>query len=122
MARTYAVRAGSLNDLRQRIVEGVLKLRFYYALIATIALLLVTGVQATADNPPMFGGHGYVNYTVNHVPTAQGALVDVTSQLTMDQDGHVFDLYGNQLVFSSTDSYIRDVNSQVVGFVYVAAP
>jgi hypothetical protein len=120
MARGTMLLACSPNGWRRWVVEVALRQRFYYALIATIAVLIASGVQATADDGPlMIVGHDYVYYTVDHVPGAQGTLADVTSQLTTDHEGHVFDLYGSELVFSGADNYIRDVNSQIVGFAYV---
>jgi hypothetical protein len=91
-------------------------------LVAALALgLLVASTGALGDTPGDTGpnyiaGHDYVNYNSNHVPVASGTITDVTASL-VNQDGHVFDIYGNELVMHS-DNSITNVNNVTVGFVY----
>ena len=68
-------------------------------------------------------GHVYVGYTANWVPSAQGTLVDVTTEIVADDDrGHVNDLHGNVLTIDSSTNTVCDSNAQATGFVYAGAP
>ena len=68
-------------------------------------------------------GHVYVGYTANWVPSAQGTLVDVTTEIVADDDrGHVNDLHGNVLFIDSSTNTVYDSNAQATGFVYAGVP
>ena len=93
---------------------------------ATIALcpLLFAGIPCATANAHLaalqyISNHAYVNYTADHVPCSSGVVEDVTGT-TFTEGGHVFDLYGNELVFRTTDSTIADVHGLTVRFVYSA--
>ena len=87
--------------------------------VVALTRLMVTPAIADDIYQP---GHVYVNYTTEWVPCAQGNLVDVTGQLSDDDQGHVHDIHGNVLTIDTSTNSVLDVNGHVSGFVYSAAP
>lgn len=86
-------------------------------LIAGLSVgLAPTSVKANAFMTQYLPGHFYVGYTVDHIPNPDGTIEEAVVAAT-DENGHTFDLYGNQIVFNTNGS-ISDSSSQVVGFVY----
>ena len=90
--------------------------------LAALSLIAICGAaigNARAAVAVYQSGHVYVNYTSAWVPCSQGNLVDVTTELVVDDtQGHVHDLYGNHLTINSTTKTVFDVNAQAAGFVY----
>jgi len=76
-------------------------------------------VRADAYTMPYTAGHAYVYYVSGNIPASTGTLQDAMA--VHESDGHVYDLYGNQIVINA-DYSISDTNNQVVGFVYTASP
>ena len=75
-----------------------------------------SAVMTSVAETQYLTGHSYVKYTTNHIASPDGVIQEVTGTTT-DGDGHVWDLYGNRLVFNA-DKSISNSSSQVVGFVY----
>lgn len=90
--------------------------------MALIACAVLSGgftpapVSASMTLSDYLLGHSYVGYTEDYVTSPTGVIQELGATAT-DNDGHVWDLYGNQIIFNS-DGSISDGNSQVVGFVY----
>jgi len=73
----------------------------------------------TSGDQYFVAGHVYVAYTSDWVPSAQGTLIDVTTELVADDDrGHVNDIHGNTLTIDSASNTVYDSNAQATGFVY----
>jgi len=78
-----------------------------------------TGLDWIASDQCYVLGHVYVAYTSDWVPSAQGTLVDVTTEIVADDDrGHVNDLHGNTLTIDASNNAVYDTNGQATGFVY----
>ena len=78
--------------------------------------LAPASVKANSFMTQYLPGHSYVAYTTDHIPSPDGTIEEAVVA-GPDEDGHVYDLYGNQIVFITNGS-ISDSSSQVVGFVY----
>ena len=93
--------------------------RWIAAIVLCVGLsagLAPASVKASVAMTQYLPGHSYVAYTVDHIPSADGTIEEAVVAST-DEEGHTFDLYGNQIVFNSNGS-ISNSSSQVVGFVY----
>lgn len=93
------------------------------ALVISASLLGAKQPARAADTgggiPTYVFGHTYVAYTADWTPSPQGMLVDVTTQLTVDDDqGHVHDLHGNDLTIDGSTGAVYDADEQQAGFVY----
>ena len=103
-------------SIAQRIARLATALTLFVALSVGMSLGSVRTAGLSIEFLP---GHSYVHYTTNHILSPSGDVVELNA--TNTNDGHVFDLYGNQVNYNM-DGTISDVNNVVVGFVYVAAP
>src|SRR5690349_2819908 len=79
------------------------------------ALILIASCGAArqpagADAEAYQNNHIYVHYTAQWVPSPDGILADVTSDLVSDNQGHVFDLHGNVLDLDWTRNEVSDAN------------
>ena len=106
----------AVSGFAGRIARSILALALFVALSCGMA---PTTVRANAFKTLYVPGDSYVQYDSNHIPDPNGTLQDA-SPTTTDGDGHVYDFYGNQLVYNA-DGSISDVSDEVVGFVYQSA-
>lgn len=90
-----------------------------------LCILLAGGMapgSVRADVAPRayLPGHAYVHYTANHLLASSGEVEELCSA-TNENDGHVYDLYGNRVIFNA-DNTISNGSKIVVGFVCSSVP
>ena len=108
ITRTHLSTSKPQPGIARRIARWITSIALCTALSGGFAPV---SVSARADTGSYGPGHSYVRYNADHIPYADGVIEEVASTTT-GPDGHVYDLYGNQIVYNA-DGTISDATARL---------